>query len=71
MLEMSYKYISSSSTTASRFRLSRTARTAEGNVSSQIIEERYNNISRCLANRPKRAVSARISTRSSLPLYSV
>ena len=41
MFEISYKYISSSSTTASRFLLSRTARTAEGNVSSQIIEDRY------------------------------
>jgi hypothetical protein len=41
MLEMSYKYISSSNTTASRFRLSLTARTAEGNVSSHIIDDRF------------------------------
>jgi hypothetical protein len=45
MFEMSYKYISSSSTTASRFRFSRTARTADGNVSSHIMEERYESIS--------------------------
>ena len=39
MFRMSYRYISSSSTTTSRFRFSRTASTADGNVSSQIVED--------------------------------
>lgn len=38
MLLMSYKYISSSKTTARRFRFSRTARTADGNVSSHMTD---------------------------------
>jgi hypothetical protein len=38
MLLMSYKYISSSNMTARRFRFSRTARTADGNVSSHITD---------------------------------
>lgn len=41
IFEMSYRYISSSSTTASRFRFNLTASTADGNVSSQIIEDLY------------------------------
>lgn len=45
MFEMSYRYISSSSTTASRFLFSLTARTADGNVSSQIIEDLYYGVS--------------------------
>jgi hypothetical protein len=45
MFEISYRYISSSKTTANRFRLSRTARTAEGNVSSQMIEDLCKDVS--------------------------
>lgn len=41
MLLMSYRYISSSRTTARRFRFKRTARTADGKVSSQITEALY------------------------------
>ena len=40
ILLMSYRYISSSNTTANRFRLRRTARTAEGKVSSHITDAR-------------------------------
>jgi len=39
IFEISYRYISSSKITASRFRFSRTASTAEGNVSSHIIDD--------------------------------
>jgi hypothetical protein len=38
MFDMSYRYISSSRTTASRFRFRRTASTAEGKVSSQMTD---------------------------------
>lgn len=45
MFEMSYKYISSSNTTASRFRFNLTASTADGKVSSQIIDDLYRSMS--------------------------